>query len=45
MKQAAKKSSPQPEVVFIPTAKLKLNPNNPRQIKTKEFESLVKSLE
>lgn len=34
-----------PEIVYFPIGKIKLNPDNPRQIKTRDFNSLVKSLE
>lgn len=34
-----------PAIVMIPASKLKLNPENPRQIGQKEFDRLVKSLQ
>jgi len=40
-----KKQTQIPETVMVPVGKLKLNPSNPRAIKNKEFESLVKSLQ
>jgi ParB-like chromosome segregation protein Spo0J len=45
MKEKAKEKAALPEIVYIPASKLKLNPNNPRQIGKKEFERLVKSLQ
>jgi hypothetical protein len=45
MKEKTKEKAALPEIVYIPASKLKLNPNNPRQIGKKEFERLVKSLQ
>jgi hypothetical protein len=45
MSSTIKKEARLPEIIFIPASKLKLNPDNPRQIGKKEFDRLVKSLE